>query len=184
MEIRSLEDLVYALLNEIGLSIGPRGVVYDSDTGIELQYDGKHIVASIDAHNPAIPTDIYAVFDPVFDGRFMVMMLGYYMNKSAANGYFEPLTMFEEIEEVPDYAKTDPIRSKRTREVVAVRVNEGYTRKYYSKFYYQKGLKCSQAILNLGGYENVDLSMFDSLPDEVINSIAIITNNYSTKGGY
>ena len=180
MPINSLEDLVFALLNEIGLGIGPYGIVYDTDTGIELKCNGKLIVASVDPNKPAIPSDIYILFDPVFDGKLMNIVLAYYLEKSRAMGIFEPLTFAEEMEEVPGYAKEDTIKSKKTRMCVALR-----NRKYFSKFYYQRGLKFSEIILDLGGFQNVDLTKFDSIPEEAINSNAIITNNYfNEKGGF
>lgn len=176
MPINTLEDLVFALINEIGLGIGPGGVLYDADTGNEIRCNGRRVVASIDPTKPAIPTDIFILFDPVFDGKLMNIILAYYLEKCKAMGIFEPLTFSEEIETVPVYAKEDTIRSKKTRVNVALR-----NRKYYSKFYYQKGLKFSEIILDLGGFENIDLTKFDSIPEETINSNAIITNNYSDK---
>ncbi len=175
MPINSLEDLVFALINEIGLGIGPGGVLYDTDIGNELQCNGKRIVASVDPTKPAIPTDIFILFDPVFDGKLMNFILAYYLEKSRAMGIFEPLTFSEEIEVVPNYAREDTIKSKKTRVNVALR-----NRKYCSKFYYQKGLKFSEIILKLGGFD-IDLTKFDSIPEETINSNAIITNNYNDK---
>lgn len=179
LNLNTLEDLIYILCSEIGLEISPQGILYDTDTYKELRCNGKSIIASVNPNKPAIPTDIYIVFDPVFDGKLMNFMLAYYLQKSAAMGVLEPLTFSEEMEDTPSYAKDDTIKTKRTRECVALR-----NRKYYSRYYYQKGLKFSEIILDLGGY-NIDLTKFDSIPDEVINMNAIITNNYfNEKGGY
>lgn len=180
VNINTLEDLVFALINEIGLGIGHNGIIYDTDTGIELRCNGKFIIASIDPTKPAIPSDIYILFDPVFDGKLMNIILAYYLEKSRNMGILESLTFSEEMEEVPKYAKEDTIKSKRTRICVASR-----NRRYFSKFYYQRGLKFSEMILDLAGYQNIDLSRFDSIPEEVININAIITNNYfNDKGGF
>ena len=40
MPINTLEDLVYALISEIGLGITPEGFLYDQDTQQILQYNG------------------------------------------------------------------------------------------------------------------------------------------------
>ena len=98
MPINSLEDLVYALLNEIGLGITPEGFLYDPDTNQVLQFGGKQIRTSINKASPAISTDLYAAFDPIFDNRFMGMMLGYYLHKEECNGNISPLSIFETIQ--------------------------------------------------------------------------------------
>ena len=180
MTINKLEDLVFALINEIGLVILPNGVVMDDDNGIEIRYEGKSIIASINPNRPAIPTDMFVIFDPVFDGRLMNIMMGYYLQKSAYMGTFNADSFYEEVEETPFYAKNDNIRTRRSRIAVVASTN-GVRKTYYSNYYYQKGLKFSDIILKLGGYSDIDLSKFDSCPDEVINPNSIITNTYQSK---
>lgn len=181
MKINTLEQLVLSLINEIGLVILPNGIVMDDDTGIEIRYEGKSIMASVDPNRPAIPTDMFVIFDPVFDGRLMNTIMGYYLKKSAAMGDFEANSFYEEIETTPFYAKDDNIRTRRSRIAVVINSPQYGRRTIYSNYYYQKGLKFSEVILRLGGYTDVDLSKFDSCPDEVINPNSIITNVYQNK---
>ena len=164
MPINSLEDLVYALLNEIGLGITPEGFLYDPDTNQVLQFGGKQIRTSINKASPAISTDLYAAFDPIFDNRFMGMMLGYYLHKEECNGNISPLSIFETIQETKPYETDDHIHSKKTFATV---VCEGGYR-YTSCSYYQKGLKYSDIILRIGGNPYCDLTKFDSIPEEAI----------------
>ena len=110
MPINSLEDLVYALLTEIGLFIDEEGVVVDQDTYKNIMYNGKVVRASINPKIPAIPSDIYAIFDPVWDNKFMSVMLGYYLRKEELLGNFQSSVMLEEIENIPFYNKDIDIK--------------------------------------------------------------------------
>ena len=163
MPINTLEDLVYALISEIGLGITPDGLLYDQDSQQILQYNGLQIKASINPNAPAIATNIYAAFDPVFDPKMMQTMLGYYAQKSEAMGYFSAIAITESINEVPKYNNFDHLRTKKSR--VTVSLEDG--RICSSDYYYQKGLKYSDVILRLGGHD-VDLHKFDSLPEDSI----------------
>lgn len=163
IQANTLEELVFHLLNEIGLGINSNGFVYDQDTNQELFYDGKQIKASIDPRFPALANDTYGLFDPVFDGKFMSKMLGYYLKKSEAQEIINPVSVTEQIQKVPFYAHLNPTRTRRTR--VVVMCENQY--EYDSEFYYQKGLKFSDMILRLGG-NPIDLWRFDSVPEEQI----------------
>lgn len=171
--INILEDLVFHLINEIGIGINTNGFIYDQDNGQEIYYQGKQIKASIDPRNPALENDLYGLFDPVFDGKFMAMMLGYYLKKSEAQGLIEPISMTEQIAEIPYYNYLNPIKTRKTRVVVLCENH----REYNSNFYYQKGLKYSDMILRIGGNYNIDLSKFDSIPEESIQQTQIIVKS-------
>lgn len=175
IQINILEELVYHLLNEIGLEINSNGFVYDLDTGQELYYNGKQIRASINPMFPALANDLYGLFDPVFDGKFMSMMLGYYLKKSEAQEIIHPISMTDQIAETPIWNNLNPVKTRKTRVVVLC---EGH-KEYYSEYYYQKGLKFSDMILRLGGHP-VNLWKFDSIPEEPIQIIhtQIPTKNF------
>ena len=174
MPIRSLEDLVFALISEIGLGINQNGILYDQDNGIEIMYNGKHIRASVDANNPAIPSDIYAIFDPIWDNKFMNTMLGYYLAKEEAYGNIWSPVVSEEIESLQYYNKEDNIKTRRSR----VYVSLGNNNKISSCFYFQKGLKYSDLILRIANHPYADLTKFDSIPEECISVAPMITNVY------
>ena len=165
IQINTLEDLVYHLLNEIGLGINQGGFVYDVDTEQELYYNGKQIRASIDPRFPALANDLYGLFDPVFDGKFMSMMLGYYLKKSEAQEIINPISMTEQIAETPFWNSLNPVKTRKTRVVVLC---DGH-REYNSEYYYQKGLKFADMILRLGG-NPINLWRFDSVPEESIQA--------------
>lgn len=174
MPINSLEDLVFALLNEIGLGISPDGTVYDQDTGIEIMFNNKHIKASIDPNNPAIPSDVYIIFDPIWDAKFMSVMLGYYLSKEEAYGNIQSAVVSEDIENIPAYNKDLDIKTRRSRVYVALTGNQ----KISSLYYYQRGLKYSDLILRMGNHPFADLSKFDSIPEECISITPMVTNLY------
>lgn len=163
MPINSLEDLVFSILNEIGLAITPDGLVYDQDNMTILKCGGYQIKASVDPRNPAITTDIYLALDPVFDNKLMQMLLGYYLAKQEFEGNIVAPVISDYTEDIPSYNDFDNLRSKRTSLTV---ISNGITKT--SLLYYQKGLKFSDMILRLGGNDFVDLRKFDSLPEESI----------------
>lgn len=164
MPINTLEDLVYALLNEMGLGITPDGFLFDQDTYNIIQCGGYKIKASVDKYNPAISTDIYMAFDPVFDNKLMQYMLGYYLSKEENEGNISPLSVSEYSSEIPIYLREDYMRSKMNG--VTVVCNGGV--KYVSELYFQKGLKFSDVILRIGGNPYCSLHKFDSMPEEAI----------------
>ena len=172
IQINSLEDLVFHLLNEIGLGINANGFVYDQDTEQEIYYNGKQIRASVDPRYPAIANDLYGLFDPVFDGKFMAMLLGYYLKKSEAQGELDPISVTEQIMETPSWSYLNPTKTRKTRVVVLCDNHQ----EYHSEYYYQKGLKFSDIILRIGG-NHINLWRFDSVPEEQIQ----VTNQSATK---
>lgn len=173
MPINSLEDLVFALLTEIGLGINQNGLLVDLDTGIELMYNGRHIRASIDPNNPAIPSDLYAIFDPIWDNKFMSVMLGYYLSKEESYGNIQSPVVSEDIESAQYYNKEDNIKTRRSR----VYLSTG-NKTISSNFYFQRGLKFSDLILRIGNHPFADLSRFDSIPEESISLAPMVTNVY------
>ena len=172
-ELHTLEDLVFALLNEIGLNIDDYGIVYDTDTYNVLSFNGRQIKASTDPSNPAIPSDLFVVLDPVFDNKIMSFLLAYYLQKEQEYGNINVTTILEDLEPIQYYNKDDYIKTKRSR--VTVVLADGT--KIYSSYYYQKGLKYSDAILRVGGQPR-SLLRFDSIPEECITLIPAPTNIY------
>lgn len=169
---RSIEDLVFALINEIGLGIDQNGIVYDADNGQPILLNGRQIRASVDINRPIFPNDMYIVLDPVFDNKVMGFIFGYYLKKEEAMGNIDPLNISEDFEPIPFYNKGD-IKTRKSRVSVTL-LNKGSVSSLY---YYQKGLKYSDLILRLGG-RDIDLRMFDSLPEECISAIPLATNIY------
>ena len=177
LQINTLEDLVYHLLNEIGLGINSYGFVYDQDTEQELYYNGKQIRASIDPRFPALANDLYGLFDPVFDGKFMSMMLGYYLKKSEAQSIIDPISMTEQVADLPFWNHLNPVKTRKTRVVVLCNNHKEYD----SEYYYQKGLKFADMILRIGG-NPVNLWRFDSVPEESIQSTQITVKSSNDRG--
>lgn len=167
MFINTLEDLVYSLLSEIELGITPDGYLYDVTTQQVLRCKDKLISASVNPQRPAISTDLTIAFDPVFDNKIMNYILGYYLQKSEAQGLLEPLTISEQAINNPRYNDFDFVRSKKSAIVVVCNNRITYT----SNGYYQKGLKYSDVILRIGGDSTCDLSKFDSIPEEAISVV-------------
>ena len=167
MPILTLEDLVFALLNEIGLGITPDGFLYDQDNGGVLQCGGFRIKASVDKFNPAIATDLYMAFDPVFDNKLMQFVLGYYLSKEEHEGTISPLSISEYTKDLPYYSTSDHIHTKMSG--LTVVCNGGF--KYMSDLYFQKGLKYADMILRIGNHPGCHLNIFDSIPEESIQGV-------------
>ena len=159
-----IEDVVYALFIEIGLSVDNKNLIYDINNGIRLQYENRHITASIDSNRPTYGSSVYYLFDPISNGKFMKYILGYYLTKEEYLNNIQCISFVDQIENIEKYSIDNKIR--RTRVVVDL-YNNG---EYISEYYYQKGLKYTDIILRIGGNNIYNiLYKFDSIPEEYNN---------------
>ena len=165
---KSYEDLIYALLTAIGLTINQEGYLADIDSRLVLQYGGKNIKASLNPLMPAIATDICEALDPVFDYKQMQFLLSYFLTKCEMNGEFNPLTMVEQVEDIPTYNDFKNRRSHRSRQIVVCAEQQ-----FTSEYYYQRGLKYTDIILQMSYMPITNLWQFDSLPEEGIVMVSI-----------
>lgn len=146
-------ELTYALINEIGLSTSQDGALFDQDTHNQLAVGGKYIKCSIDPRRPAYPSDMSIVLDPLNDIRTMIFIMSYYFSKEEMMNNRKILT----------YAFQESFTSKLKTNVIVKIEGQGSVE---SRFYYNKCLKICDIILRLGGYDDLDLSNFDQIPEE------------------
>ena len=141
-------DLIYALINEIGLSINENRDLYDQDSMIMIKYGNKPIKCSIDPNRPVYVTNQNSILDPISDGRIMNMFLSYYLEKERAYGNINSILFYSNE---PD--------GRKGPSSITIKADSG---EITSRLYNNKCLKFADIILRIGG-QDVDLSNFDSL---------------------
>ena len=144
------EDLIYALINEIGLSINTNNSLFDQDTGQVIYFGGKEIKCSINPNVTVYPSDVSVVFDPINDIRLMTTILGYYFEKERVMGDYYPIT----------YSFNDRDKRKPSNIMVKLQTKDKGIIEINSNYYYNKCLKISDIILRMGE-QYCDLSNFD-----------------------
>lgn len=151
----TIEDLTYAILNEIGLSIGQDGFLYDQDTRAVLTCGNKQIKASINPAQPVFPSEYTVVFDP-FNFKIMNYFMSYYANKEESAGNFR-INAFS--------YQDNGLRGQDNRTGIRVKFAGGQTIESY--YYRNKALKFCDIILRLGGM-NPDLTNLDVVNENAI----------------
>ena len=134
-----------AIIDEMGVGIGPDYVLYDEDTGAPVQFQGKNIKFS--ANNPEL---VYigagdVLFDPVHNLRMVTTMMGMYLDKEESNGK-EAQCMYD------DNNRED----RTTYHTIKFSNGESVT----SKFYKNRCLAICDNFLEMANM-NSDLSEFD-----------------------
>lgn len=134
-----------AIIDEMGVGIGPDYVLYDEDTGAPVQFQGKNIKFS--ANNPEL---VYigagdVLFDPVHNLRMVTTMMGMYLDKEEGNGK-EAQCMYD------DNNRED----RTTSHTIKFSNGESVT----SKFYKNRCLAICDNFLEMANM-NSDLSEFD-----------------------
>ena len=143
------EDLIYALINEIGLSIDENNSLFDQDNGQPIYFGGREIKCSINPANPVYSSEIATLFDPINDFKLMTTILAYYLEKERVMGESYPIT----------YSFNDRDKQGPSNMSVKIQTSNGMG-EVTSNFYYNKCLKISDIILRMGG-QFCDLSNFD-----------------------
>ena len=143
------EDLIYALINEIGLSINENNSLFDQDNGQLIYFGGKEIKCSINPSNPVYASEIATVLDPFNDIKLMTTILAYYLEKERMMSDIYPIT----------YSFNDRDKLGPSNMSVKIQTSNGME-EVTSNFYYNKCLKISDIILRMGG-QFCDLSNFD-----------------------
>ena len=143
------EDLIYALINEIGLSINENNSLFDQDNGQLIYFGGKEIKCSVNPLYPVYASEVATVFDPFDDIKLMTTILAYYLEKERLMGDIYPIT----------YSFNDRDRLGPSNMSVKIQTANGME-EVTSNFYYNKCLKISDTILRMGG-QFCDLSNFD-----------------------
>lgn len=148
----NIQELYYDLFNEIGLSIGPNGYLYDQDTGNFIQFDEKYIKASLS------PDQIYAgrneiLFEPNMNYKLIDRLFGYYLDKCQHSEDGDIIGGY-----IAHYTDETPERKQR---VVVKTIEHG---DYCSEWYWFIYLAFIDCMFRIAGYV-VDLSNFDIEPE-------------------
>lgn len=148
----NVQELYYDLFNEIGLSIGPNGYLYDQDTGNCIQFEEKYIKYSFG------PEPIYAgrneiVFEPNMNYKLIDRLFGYYLDKCQHDEDGDKLGGY-----IAHFTDETPERKQR---VVVKTLGRGEISSEWYWFIYLAFIDC---IFRIAGYA-VDLSNFDIEPE-------------------
>lgn len=129
------------IMNEIGLEIGSRQRLYDQDTGVLVQFEGKDLVAPGAASGREAQE-----FDPYNSTKMMSQMFSYYTDKLAESGEINPFNIIYSVD------------GQNGRGRVEMKNDEEFMK---SKEYVRDQCKYADLILQINGDENPDLKEFD-----------------------
>lgn len=144
-EIETETEVGKAILDEFGIGIASDNTLYDQDSQVPVQFQGKNI-----KYSTTDPSQIYlgegdVLFDPIHNLRMITTMLGSYVDKEEQNGR-EVLSMYD------DYIKDNKTTSH------AIKFADGQV--VSSKYYRNKCLAICDNVLEMAN-ANCDLSKFD-----------------------
>lgn len=143
-------DLTYNLLNAIGISIDNNGYLYDQETMVQIECQGRKLKCSVNPNIPCFAGQGEVVFD-LGNVRQMATMLGYAIAKEEAqNPNFK----------IVSHYINDDSGVKHTSLTLKFITGELKT----TKFYFNKCLKFIAAIF-LVYDEIVDLTNLDTIPE-------------------
>lgn len=146
MNNQQYEGLIFTLKNELGLDFLQNGEIYDQDYNNILKFNGKSLKVPINGRlsiNPKYEIE----FNPLNNPKLMGRLFEYYLQKlNQVDGRY--ILIY--------YYVSDPIVNGR----MAIEVKEGDT-VYRSKYYYNECLRLLDIILTLGGYTNIDYTIYD-----------------------
>lgn len=129
------------IMEEMGIEIGDGRRLYDQDTGIKLQFDGKDLVAP----GSFIGRDVQE-FDPYNSTRMMAQMFSYYTEKLVENG------------EADEYNVIYSVDTGNGKGHVEMKNDDD---KLISKDYCRDQCKYADLILQLNGDTDPNLKEFD-----------------------
>lgn len=149
-EITTETEVGKAILDEIGIAIGADNALYDQDSLVPVQFQGKNI-----KYSAKDPSQIYlgegdVLFDPIHNLRMITTMLGSYVDKEEENGR-EVLSMYD------DYNRENKTTSH------SIKFADGKT--VTSKHYKNRCLAICDNILEMAN-ANYDLDKFDDQEDK------------------
>ena len=139
-----MKNLVYKLMNEIGLDIDDQNRIYDQDTGNVINFNQKTLVYNF--HIEIRPNFNELLFDPICNRNIMVTLFSYYLKKleMMENKYF---MAFYQLENNTTHKK-------------AIELKANANEKIQSKFYANECLGYIELVFKLNN-ESLDLSQFD-----------------------
>lgn len=156
----TVEELTYAIINELGFMIGHDNLLYEQSTRNIINIEGKNLKCTLDRiNNPVFESEYNMVFDPISNLKLMTLIMEHYFKKEEEEGNFYVSTYsIEEIEKRgPSYIRatmnnrpTSPYNNCTT----------GASEYMIGKAYYNKCLSICDIILRFGGFDP-DLSNLD-----------------------
>ena len=144
-QISSESEIGKAILDEMGIGIGPEYVLYDEDTGAPVQFQGKNIKFSVNNPDMVYIGNGDVLFDPVHNLRMVTTMMGMYLDKESLADK-ETQCMYD------DYNKEERTTSH------TIKFSDG--QQVTSKYYKNKCLAICDNFLQMANMGS-DLSDFD-----------------------
>jgi hypothetical protein len=143
-----MNELVYKLLQEIGIDIDGNNILVDQDTQMVIYFNGKKVKYRLDGSPiPIGKNDIY--FDPINNVKLMNTLFLYYINKlQTLDGIY--YNIFYPVA-LQDGSGKGYIEIKGPNTIIR------------SGLYFNDCLKYIDLLFRLSGEQFVDLSMYDSI---------------------
>lgn len=129
------------IMEEMGFEVGDKHRLYDQDTGMPVQFEGRDLVAP-----GSFAGREAQEFDPYNSTKMMAQMFTYYTDKLAQNG------------EAPEYNVIYNIDLGKGRGRVEMKND---SEKMTSDIYQRDQCKYADLVLRLNGDDNPDLKEFD-----------------------
>lgn len=151
---QTVPDLTYNLLNAMGMSTLPNGIIIDSDAGgAVIQVSGKTVKATINDYNINYAGEGEIVFEPLTNSKLLTSFLGRTLDKYKEETGMEVITYFPEEILVGE--------NKQIRMGIKW-INGSIT---YSDFYYNRCLSIIELIFRIDETP-VNLKNFDSIEEK------------------
>ena len=139
--VRDEIELGRAILDEVGLSIGPDHILIDEESGVPVQFNGKNIKFSL--NDPQLYIGEGDVkFDPAHNYRMITTILGMHLDKEYDG---KVLSMYEDH-------NTENRTTSQTIKLESGNIT--------SQYYKNRCLAICDNILQMANYDS-DLSQFD-----------------------
>lgn len=151
----TVEELTYNLLNTMGLSTRPDGVVIDTELntlgGVEVKISGKLLKATIDQKRIMYAGEGELMLDILSNYKILSELLGLFLDKKKE---------FEDVETLSFY----PIETVDQNEIPISNMNVKFSNNeiYESDYFHNRCLSLVHMIFIIGDI-NVDLHNFDTL---------------------
>lgn len=157
---QSIPDLTYNLLNAMGMSTLPNGIIVDSDAGgAIIQVSGKAVKATINDYKINYAGESEIALEPLTNSKLLTSFLGRVLDKykEETEGQMEAITYF------PEETVSDPLDPNPKKVRMGIKWFNGSVT--YSNFYYNRCLAIIELIFIIAEIP-VNLMNFDSIDSQ------------------
>ena len=150
----NIEELQYAIFQEMNINILPDGCLFDTDTNSDISFQGQLLKVNTNIQDSRYATEGEVLLDPLNNIKQISTLFGYYLNK---------LSNLENINVISYYPTEVEVENSEYRKTYISIKFEDITKVLVStKPYYNKCLSLIEAIFAIN-CDLIDLSNFDSV---------------------